>query len=156
MRSKSKRPIKRLLAKLPRSSSGSRELSANSKAAALPADIFDVSMTDAAGFAEVSSAICFSGASSDDFIFLFGGATLAGAAGRTVAARRSLALPVLVKCSSVLGVLAKQIARRKFVPGTGMNPIHVRHDFLEADAFRITQRPSSKDRKARPENHAVV
>jgi len=39
--------MKRLLAKLPRSSSGSRELSASSSAAALPADIFDVSMTDA-------------------------------------------------------------------------------------------------------------
>ena len=37
--------MKRLLAKLPRSSSGSRELSASSSAAALPADIFEVSMT---------------------------------------------------------------------------------------------------------------
>src|ERR1700726_2825267 len=81
MRSKSKRPMKRLLAKLPRSSSGSRELSASSRAAALPADIFEVSITGAgvagsppdesvrlADLALVSSAICFSGASSDDFI----------------------------------------------------------------------------------------
>src|SRR3954471_17007007 len=75
MRSKSKRPIKRLLAKLPRSSSGSRELSASSRAAALPADIFDVSMTGAgvAGLALVSSDICFSGASSDDFIIQYWG-----------------------------------------------------------------------------------
>src|SRR4030095_1349391 len=72
MRSKSYRPINRLLAKLPRSSSGSRELSARSSAAALPADIFEVSMTDCAsalaGWALVSSAICFSGASSGVFI----------------------------------------------------------------------------------------
>ena len=62
--------MKRLLAKLPRSSSGSRELSARSSAAALPADILEVSITDAGacGFALVSSAICFSGASSGEFI----------------------------------------------------------------------------------------
>src|SRR5712691_9256832 len=64
--------MKRLLAKLPRSSSGSRELSARSSAAALPADILEVSMTDCASvgadFALVSSAICFSGASSGVFI----------------------------------------------------------------------------------------
>src|SRR5919112_608652 len=59
--------MKRLLAKLPRSSRGSRELSASSSAAALPADIFDVSITGAAPLAVVSSAICFSGASSDAF-----------------------------------------------------------------------------------------
>src|SRR3954471_6074509 len=70
-----------------------------------------------------------------------GRATLCGAVGGTVAARRGLALS-LVKCSFVLGVLAKQIARREFFPGTGMNPIHVSHHFLEADAFRISQRPS--------------
>src|SRR6476469_5568328 len=100
--------MNRLLAKLPRSSSGSRELSASSSAAALPADILDVSITDAVdGFAVVSSAICFSGASSDDFIGIIGRATLCGAVGGIFAARRSLALPVLVKCSSVLGVLAK-------------------------------------------------
>src|SRR6185369_13709515 len=67
--------MNRLLAKLPRSSSGSREASASSSAAALPADIFDVSITDAAGladFALVSSATCFSGASSGDFILIHG------------------------------------------------------------------------------------
>src|SRR5712675_584899 len=64
--------MKRLLAKLPRSSSGSREASASSSASRLPLDIFEVSITAAAsrfsGFALVSSAICFSGASSGDFI----------------------------------------------------------------------------------------
>src|SRR3954453_14255526 len=65
--------MKRLLAKLPRSSRGSREASASSSAAALPADILEVSMTDAVvlpDFALVSSATCFSGASSGDFISL--------------------------------------------------------------------------------------
>src|SRR5207249_10655217 len=86
--------MKRLLAKLPRSSRGSRDASANSRASRWPFDIFDVSMTDATGFsgspedesvrladfALVSSATCFSGASSGDFIsFHFGRATLRGA-----------------------------------------------------------------------------
>ena len=39
--------MKRLLAKLPRSSSGSRDASASSSAARLPSDILEVSMTDA-------------------------------------------------------------------------------------------------------------
>src|SRR5712692_5951090 len=64
--------MKRLLAKLPRSSSGSRDASASSSASRLPFDIFEVSITDdGAGFsglAVVSSAICFSGASKDDFM----------------------------------------------------------------------------------------
>src|SRR5438874_902731 len=74
MRSKSYRPMNRLLAKLPRSSRGSRELSASSSAAAFPADIFEVSITDADpdladdSFAPVSALICSGGASSDDFI----------------------------------------------------------------------------------------
>src|SRR5947207_5374972 len=86
--------MKRLLAKLPRSSSGSRDASANSSASRCPFDILEVSMTDAAGFsglpldesvrladlALVSSAICFSGASSGLFIsFLTGRARPPGA-----------------------------------------------------------------------------
>src|SRR5436853_199018 len=67
--------MKRLLAKLPRSSSGSREASASSSASRLPFDIFEVSITDAgadfSGFALVYSATCFSGASNDDFISIF-------------------------------------------------------------------------------------
>src|ERR1700719_646459 len=59
-----------MLAKLPRSSSGSRDASASSRASRLPFDILEVSMTEAgfSGFALVSSAICFSGASNGDFI----------------------------------------------------------------------------------------
>src|SRR4051812_2620635 len=64
--------MNRLLAKLPRSSSGSREASASSRAARLPSDILEVSMIEAgarfSGLALVSSLICFSGASSGDFI----------------------------------------------------------------------------------------
>src|ERR1041385_8239254 len=64
--------MKRLLAKLPRSSSGSRDASASSSASRCPFDILDVSITEAAAgfcdFALVSSATCFSGASSGDFI----------------------------------------------------------------------------------------
>src|SRR5207302_9823159 len=71
-RSKLNFPLNRLLAKLPRSSSGSRDASASSSASRLPFDIFDVSITDAGagfcGFAVVSSATCFSGASNDDFM----------------------------------------------------------------------------------------
>ena len=55
IRSKSKRPMKRLLAKLPRSSSGSRELSASSSAARFPSDILEVSMTDWDGASFYSS-----------------------------------------------------------------------------------------------------
>src|SRR5437868_2429560 len=68
--------MNRLLAKLPRSSSGSRELSASSRAAAFPAAIFEVSITGAgpdlaeASFAPVSAFICSGGASSGDFILL--------------------------------------------------------------------------------------
>src|SRR6266404_3221638 len=64
--------MNRLLAKLPRSSSGSRDASANSSASRLPFDILDVSITDAGpcfcGFALVSSATCLSGASSGVFM----------------------------------------------------------------------------------------
>src|SRR4051794_33365356 len=64
--------MKRLLAKLPRSSSGSRDASASSSASRLPFDILEVSMIDdGAGFsglALVSSETCLSGASSDDFM----------------------------------------------------------------------------------------
>src|SRR5207249_9475279 len=63
--------MKRLLAKLPRSSSGSREASASSSASRLPFDIFDVSIAVDVGFAVlalVSAATCFSGASRGDFI----------------------------------------------------------------------------------------
>jgi len=64
-----------LLAKLPRSSKGSRELSASSSAAAFPADIFEVSIIGAVpdlaedSFAPVSALICSGGASRGDFIF---------------------------------------------------------------------------------------
>src|SRR6266404_2498364 len=70
--------MNRLLAKLPRSSSGSRELSASSSAAAFPADIFEVSITgvdpDLAedSLPPVSALICSGGASSGDFISLAG------------------------------------------------------------------------------------
>src|SRR5206468_10467562 len=63
--------MKRLLAKLPRSSNGSREASANSRASRLPFAILHVSLPAHAGlsgFALVSSPICFSGASSGDLI----------------------------------------------------------------------------------------
>ncbi len=64
--------MNRLLAKLPRSSSGSREASARSSAAAFPADILDVSITEVAacvgGFLPASSVIGFSGVSSGAFI----------------------------------------------------------------------------------------
>src|SRR5947209_17195968 len=66
--------MNRLLAKLPRSSKGSRELSASSSAAALPADIFEVSISGADldlaedSFAPVSALTCSGGASSGDFM----------------------------------------------------------------------------------------
>src|SRR5438105_2350765 len=68
--------MNRLLAKLPRSSKGSRELSASSRAAAFPADILDVSIIGADpdlaedSFAPVSALICSGGASRGDFISL--------------------------------------------------------------------------------------
>src|SRR2546430_9217188 len=73
MRSKPNLPIKRLLAKLPRSWSGSRDASASSSAAAFPADIFDVSMMGAepgfgVSFMPVSALMCSGGASNGVFI----------------------------------------------------------------------------------------
>src|SRR4030095_16446887 len=120
--------MKRLLAKLPRSSSGSRELSARSSAAALPADILEVSMTDCAsdlaGWVLVSSAICFSGASSGVFI----------------------------KCCSLLRMLPEQVARLEFagVPVTGAA------HFRDAEMIRKTQRPAAQRRETGAENHAVI
>src|SRR6266571_6029210 len=103
MRPKSYRPTNKLLAKLPRSSSGSRELSASSSAARLPSDIFEVSMTDGAtgSFALVSFEICSGGASSGDFI----------------------------KPCAGLRVLPQQIARRKLVVGLG-EAVHLRDQFF--------------------------
>src|SRR5437868_15307591 len=77
--------------------------------------------------------------------------------GEPSAARASPALPVVfVECSAVLGMVAKQIARRKLLAGAGMDPIQVGYDLLQADAFGITQRASSKNREAGAENHPVV
>src|SRR2546423_13221731 len=77
--------------------------------------------------------------------------------GERSAARRSLALPVvLVKCSSILRVLAKQIAGRKFFPGAGMDAVHIGHHFLQSHTFREAQRPAAKYREAGSEDHAVI
>src|SRR6476619_6051057 len=120
--------MNKLLAKLPRSSSGSRELSARSRAAALPADIFEVSMTDCAsalaGWALVSSAICFSGASSGVFI----------------------------EFRSFFRVLPEQIARLKFPAVAVARADH----FRDAKMIRKTERPAPQRRETGPENHSVV
>src|SRR5436309_3257905 len=75
MRSKPNFPMKRLLAKLPRSSRGSRDASASSRAAAFPADILEVSMTGAAfafSFTPVSALNCSGGAYSGVFFWRLG------------------------------------------------------------------------------------
>src|SRR4030081_3088938 len=63
--------MNRLLAKLPRSSNGSRDASASSSASRCPSGIFDVSIKDAVAFGSLSpvSALTWSGgASRDDFM----------------------------------------------------------------------------------------
>src|SRR5215213_4332271 len=67
--------MNRLLAKEPRSSSGSRDASASSSASRWPFDIFEVSITEAASFepgsfTPVSAFTCSGGASSGVFIEL--------------------------------------------------------------------------------------
>src|ERR1043166_4375339 len=120
--------MKRLLAKLPRSSSGSRELSARSSAAALPADILEVSMTDCASvwadFALVSSAICFSGASSGVFI----------------------------KFRPLFGVLPEQAAGLELSAVSLARASHL----CRAEIIGKTERSAAQWRKAGAENHAVI
>src|ERR1043166_1306221 len=155
MRSKSKRPMKRLLAKLPRSSSGSRELSARSRAAALPADIFDVSITEAAGgFALVSSEICFSGASRGCFHIRILVGRGSAEPRETPAVRRGLALNI--ECSSILGVLTKQIARCKLLASQRPELLHLAHKLFQTMVLRKSQRSATENRKSRPQDHAVI
>src|SRR5438552_3085122 len=72
-------------------------------------------------------------------------------------ARPSLALPVVsIECSSILGVLTKQIARRKLLAGTRMQSIHLGHEFFQAVILRVSQRAAAERGKPRPENHAVI
>src|SRR5438874_9753096 len=140
--------MKRLLAKLPRSSSGSRAASASSSASRWPFVIFDVSITAAAGFsifALVSSAICFSGASSGDFMFQM--------VGRDRRARRlsfdgRLGEPVptklwFIKFRSIAGVLLQNLARRKFLL-TLRQPFQLIDDFFQPKMLSEPQGSTSE------------
>src|SRR5438034_10153390 len=134
--------MNRLLAKLPRSSSGSRDASANSSASRLPFDILDVSITDAGacfcGFALVSSLICFSAASNDDFISFCHSERSRGISycfstgniercldfarhNKLVASR---AISCLVEFCPVQDVLLKNLARHKLLV-TLRQPVHL-------------------------------
>src|SRR5450432_627400 len=120
--------MNRLLAKLPLSSSGSRELSARSSAAALPADILEVSMTDCAagfaGWAPDSPAPFFSGASSGDFI----------------------------EFRAVPGVLAQEIARGELTTVA----VASRYHFFDPEMVGEAQWAATQRREAGPEDHAVI
>src|SRR6185436_2062495 len=123
--------MKRLLAKLPRSSSGSRELSARSSAAALPADILEVSITEAAAFpgagTPVSALICSGGASSGVFI----------------------------EFRSFLCVPAEQIGRHKLVTLCGplVQPIHFGDEFFQSKVICEPERSAAERREAGPHHH---
>src|SRR5207245_5489623 len=123
--------MKRLLAKLPRSSSGSRDASASSSASRWPFDILDVSITEAAAgfcdFALVSSAICFSGASSGVFI----------------------------KLGSVTRVLFQKFAWRKLLIAL-REPFHFIGNFLQTEMVGKPKRPAPKRREAGSQNHSVI
>src|SRR5436190_15294918 len=72
-------------------------------------------------------------------------------------ARWSLALPVVcIECSSIPGVLTKQIARRKFLAGARTKSIHLSDQFFQAVILRISQRTSAESGKPSAENHTIV
>src|SRR6266404_5878993 len=123
--------MKRLLAKLPRSSSGSRDASASSSASRCPFDILDVSITEAAvgfcDFALVSAAICFSGASSGVFI----------------------------KRGSIARMLFQKCAWRKLFIAL-REPFHFIGNFLQTKMVGEPKRPAAKRREAGSQNHSVV
>src|SRR3954468_17880620 len=126
--------MKRLLAKLPRSSSGSREASASSSASRWPFDIFEVSITgagasfDAGSFTPVSALICSGGASSGVFI----------------------------KPGSSLRVFAQQIAGGKFLARAPGQSIHFFNKLLQSVMIREAQRSATERREAGAHHHAKV
>src|SRR5436305_6863955 len=163
--------MKRLLAKLPRSSSGSRAASASSSASRWPFAIFDVSMTIRAGcsgFALVSSAICFSSASSGDFIL----------PGCHVERSRDISncsneypeiprlrsesqkwkferLSLFIKSCLVPGALLQYLAWQEFLFSL-RQAFQFRDDLLESKMFGETQRPTTEGRETGSQNHSVV
>src|ERR1043165_62731 len=150
--------MKRLLAKLPRSSSGSRDASASSSASRLPFDILEVSITDAggfrtarrSGFALVSSATCFSGASSGDFM---------ASVCHSEQSREISLCPlrhdrdvvferpsVFMKFCSIARMLLQNLAGQKLFVSLG-KALQFRDDLAEPNMVRETQRPAAERRE---------
>src|SRR5262249_41453268 len=92
------------------------------------------------GFALVSLAICFSGASSGDFIST---------------CQKSEPLLVCIKFRSVPGVLLQYVAREKFLL-TLRQLFQFIDDFFQPKMFREPQWPTSERRKTGSQNHSVV
>src|SRR5882724_11296492 len=174
--------MNRLLAKLPRSSSGSRDASANSSASRLPFDILDVSITDAGacfcGFALVSSLICFSGASNDDFISFCHSERSRGISycfstgnierrldpfdlrsGQAFARHDKLvasrAISWLVEFCPLAGVLLQNVARHKLLVALRQR-IHLFDNLLQTKMLGETQRSAAMRRESGSENHSVI
>src|SRR6266567_4726563 len=164
--------MKRLLAKLPRSSSGSRAASASSSASRWPFAIFDVSMTAAtvlSGFALVSSAICFSGASSGDFtVVICHSERSRGISQYSLRKVRDVStsldmttmkvrarISFLIKFRFIPGVLLQYLAWRKFLLAL-RQAFEFIDDFVQSEMFGETQRPASERRETGSQNHSVV
>src|ERR1700737_1544596 len=171
--------MKRLLAKLPRSSSGSREASASSSASRCPFDIFEVSMTEeAAAFSRValvSAATCFSGASSGLFILSQGSAGILPASagilpastaskmfrqdtetgGLEARAPQHKSRRCCIKPGSVARVLLQNLARLKFII-TLRDSIHFLDHLLQPEILRESQRSTPRGRETCPENHPII
>jgi hypothetical protein len=146
--------------------------------------IFDVSMTAGAtgfsGFALVSSAICFSGASSGDFISRVchsehsRGCNTADEVGE---ARLSISryplkirdvstsldmtgmaferLSLLIKSCPTARMLLQNFAGSKFHFSSGQ-PFQFLDGSLYSEVFRESQGPAAKGRKTGPQNHSVI
>src|SRR5436190_3348728 len=136
-------------------------------------------MTAAAGFsglALVSSAICFSGASSGDFIGAYRKTTFqAVMAGRLpslpgfnnvkidrpggVSAMTSedacLPVSLFIKSGSIAGVLFQYFARQKFLLSL-RQPFQFIDDFLQPKMFREPQWSTSERCETGSQNHSVV
>src|SRR6266700_1583978 len=164
--------MKRLLAKLPRSSSGSRAASASSSASRWPFAIFDVSMTAAtvlSGFALVSSAICFSGASRGDFtVVICHSEQCRGISQYSLRKVRDVStsldmttmevrarISFLIKFRSIPGVRSQYLAGQKLFLAF-RQPFHFLDDLLESEMFRETQWPAAERRETDSQDHSVV
>src|SRR6266487_869141 len=158
--------MKRLLAKLPRSSSGSRAASASSSASRWPFAIFDVSMTAAAGFsgfALVSPALRAAISYHPPFISRrnrgFSRYSPKSQKGLDFARHDANGVEerilVRMKFRAIPGVLPQNLAGQKFFFAL-CQPFQFLDDFVQSIMLRVAQWPTPEWRETRSQDHSVV